>query len=42
MMGNQTDGQESLFYAFSLEEHIPQHHLLRGIDRVLDLSDLRY
>ena len=23
MMGHQTDGQESLFYGFSLEDHVP-------------------
>lgn len=41
MMGQQTDSQEHLFYAFNLEEHVPQDHLLRGIDRFLDLSDFR-
>ncbi|MDO6588562.1 transposase, partial [Salipiger sp. 1_MG-2023] len=29
-----------LFYEFNLETHIPSDHLLRGIDRFLDLSDL--
>ena len=41
MMGFQTDSQERLFYSFKLEDHIPQNHLLRGIDRYLDLSSLR-
>jgi transposase len=41
MMGHQTDGQEYLFYAFSLEDHVPHDHLLRNIDRMLDLSDFR-
>lgn len=41
MMGEQTSSQERLFYSFSLESHVPQDHLLRGIDRFLDLSDLR-
>ncbi len=41
MMGQPTDSQEHLFYAFNLEEHVPQDHLLRGIDRFLDLSDFR-
>jgi transposase len=41
MMGQQNAGQERLFYSFNLEEHVPQEHLLRGIDRCLDLSDLR-
>jgi transposase len=30
-----------LFYAFNLDEIVPQDHLLRDIDRVLDLSNLR-
>jgi len=41
MMGQQTTGQDKLFYAFNLEDHIPATHLLRGINRFLDLSDLR-
>jgi transposase len=41
MMGQQTGGQEKLFYAFNLEQVVPAKHLLRGIDRCLDLSDLR-
>jgi transposase len=41
MMGEQASSQEPLFYGFNLESHIPQNHLLRGIDHFLDLSDLR-
>ena len=41
MMGFQTDSQDRLFYSFNLQDHIPQNHLLRGIDQCLDLSDLR-
>jgi transposase len=41
MMGSQGAGQAPLFYAFNLEDHIPADHLLRGIDRFLDLSALR-
>jgi transposase len=41
MMGFQTDSQDRLFYSFNLEDHIPQNHLLRGIDQCLDLSELR-
>jgi transposase len=41
MMGQQKGRQEELFCVFSLEEHIPRHHLLRGIDACLDLSSLR-
>ncbi|MBE0619744.1 MAG: transposase [Burkholderiales bacterium] len=41
MMGQQGGNQERLFYSFNLEGHIPADHLLRGVDRFLDLSDLR-
>lgn len=41
MMGRQDDSQERLFYSFNLEEHVPQDHLLRHIDRCLDLSGFR-
>ena len=42
MMGQLSSGQERLFYSFNLEDHIPANHLLRSIDRCLDLSDLRH
>ncbi|GAB3476049.1 hypothetical protein GCM10027398_32750 [Azotobacter salinestris] len=41
MMGRLSSGQERLFYAFNLEEYVPCQHLLRRIDRGLDLSNLR-
>jgi transposase len=41
MMGQQAGNHEQLFYAFNLENHVPQDHLLRGIERFLDLHDLR-
>lgn len=41
MMGQQAGNREQLFYAFNLENHVPQDHLLRGIERFLDLHDLR-
>src|SRR5687768_7376909 len=41
MMGERRVAQEALFYEFSLERHIPADHLLRAIDRVVDLSGLR-
>ena len=41
MMGQQPGGQEKLFYSFNLDDHVPSDHLLRGIDRFLDLSELR-
>jgi len=36
-----TGSQDRLFYSFNLDEHIPQNHLLRSMDRCLDLSELR-
>src|SRR6202049_2062952 len=33
--------QEALFYEFSLEQHVPADHLLRSIDRFVDLSGIR-
>jgi len=41
MLGQQEGAQDQLFYSFKLEAHIPSDHLLRGIDRFLDLDDLR-
>jgi len=41
MMACRTGAQDRLFYSFNLDEHIPQSHLLRGIERCLDLSELR-
>jgi transposase len=41
MMGRQAGVQDQLFYSFNLERHVPPDHLLRGVDRFLDLSDLR-
>jgi len=40
MMGRQEVAQAPLFYSFNLDTHIPANHLLRGIDRFLDLSEL--
>jgi len=41
MMGQRSGGHRQLFYSFNLDDHVPSDHLLRGIDRFLDLSDLR-
>jgi transposase len=41
MMGQSGGDQTQLFYSFNLDQHVPADHLLRGIDRFLDLSDLR-
>jgi hypothetical protein len=41
MMGTKGDDQDRLFYSFNLDKHVPADHLLRRIDRFLDLSGLR-
>jgi transposase len=41
MMGSPVSGQERLFYSFNLDNHVPSDHLLRGVDRFLDLDGLR-
>ena len=38
MMGRQTTDQGQLFYAFNLEEVVPDDHLVREIAAILDLS----
>ena len=40
MMGQRSGNQDRLFYSFNLDEHVPADHLLRSIDRYLDLTDL--
>jgi transposase len=41
MMGHQQVEQAALFYEFSLERHVPVDHLLRSIDRFVELGELR-
>ncbi len=41
MMGERSVMQEALFYEFSLDGHVPSEHLLRSIDRFVDLSGIR-
>jgi len=41
MMGERTVMQEALFVGFSIERHVPGDHLLRKIDRFVDLSGVR-
>jgi transposase len=41
MMGQRSGGHRQLFYSFNLDDHVPPDHLLRGIDRFLDLGELR-
>jgi transposase len=40
MMGFQS-APKQLFYDFCLEDHVPSDHMLRRIDRFLDLGDIR-
>jgi hypothetical protein len=41
MMGERVETQAALFYEFDLERHVPGDHLLRSIDRFIDLSGIR-
>src|SRR5579872_6757256 len=41
MMGHRQVEQAALFYEFSLEKHVPTDHLLRSIDRFVDLQQIR-
>ncbi len=40
MMGTQ-EAPARLFYDFDLEAHVPANHLLREIDRFLDVGTIR-
>ena len=41
MLGPKQEAQAALFYEVSLEDHVPQDHLLRSIDWFADLSCIR-
>src|SRR3990170_4305265 len=41
MMGPRQVEQGALFYNFSLDRHVPADHLLRSVDRFIDLAGLR-
>jgi transposase len=41
MMGHRQVEQAALLYEFSLEKHIPANHLLRSMDRFVELGNLR-
>jgi len=41
MMGSRNEAQTALFYEFCLEDHVPTDHLLRSVDRFVDLGDMR-
>ena len=41
MMGERQVDQGALFYEFSFEKHVPVDHMLRAIDRFVDLGEVR-
>ena len=41
MLGPKQEAQGALFYEFSIDDHVPKDHLLRSIDRFVNLSDIR-
>ena len=41
MMGPKQVAQGALFYEFSIEDHVPPAHLLRAMERFVDLGDMR-
>ncbi len=41
MMGPRQVAQGALIYEFSIEDHVPPDHLLRAMDRFVDLGDIR-
>lgn len=41
MMGQLPPAQNELFYDFCLDQYVPQDHLLRKIDAILDLTKIR-
>lgn len=40
LMEPEQEAQPALFYEFSLEDHVPQLHQLRSIDRFVDLTGI--
>ena len=41
MVGHRQVEQAALFNEFSLDKHVPPDHLLRSIDRFVELGELR-
>jgi transposase len=41
MMGKRQVQKNAFFYEFSLERHVPEKHLLRAIDRFVELNEIR-
>ena len=42
MMGQRAVRQDSVFYGFDLDDHVPADHMLRSIDRFVELNDIRH
>jgi hypothetical protein len=40
MMGERQTDQPELFCVFSVERHVPADHLLRSVDRFVDLGGI--
>ena len=40
MLESKQEAQGALFYELSIEDNVPQDHLLRSIDRFVDLSSV--
>lgn len=41
MMGSRQQAQSALFYEFSIETLVPADHMLRAVDRFVDLAGIR-
>jgi transposase len=41
MMGSRQEAQGALFYEFSIAAHVPPNHMLRSVDRFVDLTGIR-
>lgn len=41
MIGERTVAQEALFYTFNSDRHVPADHMLRSVDRSVDLLGIR-
>jgi hypothetical protein len=41
MMGDRQVDRGALFYKFSIDRHVPAEHMVRALDRFVDLADIR-
>jgi transposase len=41
LMGPRQEAQSAFFYGFSIKDHVPEDHVLRAIEGVIDLSSVR-